>query len=138
MLKDKVRLDCRGAEDTGGLPAGHFDLIVVNSVIQYFPGLARLRTVVERVLALLAPGGSLLLGDVRSLDLARCLQTGIALARPGAAEGDREALRRAIGRQVATESELLLSPPCSARSPGTCPPCARSTCASSGVCTTTS
>ncbi|WP_328443661.1 AMP-binding protein [Streptomyces sp. NBC_00386] len=110
LLKDKVRLDCRGAEDTGGLPAGHFDLIVVNSVIQYFPGLARLRTVVERVLALLAPGGSLLLGDVRSLDLARCLQTGIALARPGAAEGDREALRRAIGRQVATESELLLSP----------------------------
>ncbi|MFF3420030.1 AMP-binding protein [Streptomyces sp. NPDC002698] len=110
LLKDKVRLDCRGAEDTGGLPAGHFDLVVVNSVVQYFPGLARLRTVVERVLALLAPGGSLLLGDVRSLDLARCLQTGIALARPGAAEGDREALRRAVGRQVATESELLLSP----------------------------
>ncbi|MEU9137028.1 AMP-binding protein [Streptomyces sp. NPDC048404] len=110
VLKDKVRLDCRGAEDTSGLPAGHFDAIVVNSVIQYFPGLARLRTVLERLLPLLAPGGSLLLGDVRSLDLARCLQTGIALARPGAAEGDREALRRAIGRQVAAESELLLSP----------------------------
>ncbi|MGQ4374334.1 AMP-binding protein [Streptomyces sp. SAS_267] len=110
VLKDKVRLDCRGAEDTGGLPAGHFDAIVVNSVIQYFPGLARLRTVLERLLPLLAPGGSILLGDVRSLDLARCLQTGIALARPGAAEGDREALRGAIGRQVAAESELLLSP----------------------------
>ncbi|WP_262064379.1 AMP-binding protein [Streptomyces sp. STR69] len=110
LLKDKVRLDCRGAEDTGGLPVGHFDTIVVNSVIQYFPGLSRLRTVVERVLALLAPGGSLLLGDVRSLDLARCLRTGIALARPGAAEGDREALRRAVEQQGATESELLLSP----------------------------
>ncbi|MFD5516273.1 AMP-binding protein [Streptomyces sp. NPDC127066] len=110
FLKDKVRLDCRSAEDTGGLPVGHFDTIVVNSVIQYFPGLARLRTVVERLLPLLAPGGSLFLGDVRSLDLARCLQTGIALARPGAAEGDREALRRAIDHQAATETELLLSP----------------------------
>ncbi|MFD8733506.1 AMP-binding protein [Streptomyces sp. NPDC059618] len=110
LLKEKVRLDCRDAQDTGGLPAGHFDAVVVNSVVQYFPGLARLRAVIEGLLALLAPGGSLFLGDVRSLDLARCLQTGIALARPGAAGGDREALRRAVDRGVAAESELLLSP----------------------------
>ncbi|MGW1966004.1 AMP-binding protein [Streptomyces sp. NPDC001935] len=110
VLRDKVRLDCRDAEDTGGLPAGHFDVVVVNSVVQYLPGLARLRTVLERVLGLLAPGGSLFLGDVRSLDLACCLQTGIALARPGGAGGDREALRRGIGHRVATETELLLSP----------------------------
>ncbi|MGW2649301.1 amino acid adenylation domain-containing protein [Streptomyces sp. NPDC001393] len=110
VLKEKVRLGCRGAEDTGGLPAGHFDAIIVNSVIQYFPSLDYLRTVVERALPLLAPGGSLLLGDLRNLDLARCFQTGIALARPGAARGEREALRRAIDQQVATETELLLSP----------------------------
>ncbi|MFI7406899.1 amino acid adenylation domain-containing protein [Streptomyces sp. NPDC049541] len=110
VLKGKVRLDCRGAEHTHGLPAGHFDTIVVNSVIQYFPSLAYLRTVVERALPLLAPGGSLLLGDLRNLDLARCLRTGIALARPGGARGDREALLRAIDQQVATETELLLSP----------------------------
>ncbi|RPF24806.1 non-ribosomal peptide synthetase [Streptomyces sp. TLI_185] len=110
VLKDKVRLECRGAHDTDGLPAGHFDTIVVNSVIQYFPSLAHLRTVVERALPLLAPGGSLLLGDLRNLDLARCFHTGIALARPGGARGDREALLRAIDQQVATETELLLSP----------------------------
>ncbi|GHE14136.1 non-ribosomal peptide synthetase [Streptomyces alanosinicus] len=110
VLKEKVRLDRRGAEDTQGLPAGHFDTIIVNSVIQYFPSLAYLRTVVERALPLLAPGGSLLLGDLRNLDLARCFQTGIALARPGAAQGDREALRRTVDQQVATETELLLSP----------------------------
>ncbi|WP_339134523.1 methyltransferase [Streptomyces sp. f51] len=110
LLRRKVRLDCRDAGDTSGLPAGHFDAIVVNSVVQYFPGLARLRTVVERLLPLLAPGGSLLVGDVRSLDLARCFRTGIALARPGGAGGGREALLRAITRRVAAESELLLSP----------------------------
>ncbi|MFG3207863.1 AMP-binding protein [Streptomyces sp. NPDC048192] len=110
VLKDKVRLDCRGAEDTGGLPAGHFDAIVVTSVIRRLPSLAHLRTVIEKVLPLLAPGGSLFLGDLRNLDLARCLHTGIALARPGAARSDREALRRAIDRQVAAEPELLLSP----------------------------
>ncbi|MFJ3309388.1 amino acid adenylation domain-containing protein [Streptomyces sp. NPDC086549] len=109
-LADKVRLSCQGAEDTTGLPAGHFDAIVVNSVIQYFPSLAYLRTVIERALPLLAPGGSLLLGDLRNLDLARCFQTGIELAQPGAAERPRDALRRSADQRVAMETELLLSP----------------------------
>ncbi|MEU6556630.1 amino acid adenylation domain-containing protein [Streptomyces sp. NPDC046915] len=110
VLRDKVRLGCQGADDTTGLPAGHFDAIVVNSVVQYFPGLAYLRTVIERALPLLAPGGSLLLGDLRNLDLARCFQTGIELAQPGAADKSRDALRRSIDQRVATETELLLSP----------------------------
>ncbi|MFE5602996.1 AMP-binding protein [Streptomyces coelicoflavus] len=110
VLTDKVRLECRGAEDTHGLPVGHFDLIVLDSVVPSFPGLAHLRTVVERLLPLLAPGGSLFLGGLRNLDLAHCFRTGTALARPGAARGDREALRRRIGREVAEERELLLSP----------------------------
>ncbi|WP_231156537.1 AMP-binding protein [Streptomyces sp. CNZ748] len=110
VLREKVRLECRGAEDTHGLPAGHFDTIVVDSVVPSFPGLAHLRTVVERLLPLLAPGGSLFLGGLRTLDLAHCFRTGTALARPGAARGDREALRRRIDREVAEERELLLSP----------------------------
>ncbi|MEU4469717.1 amino acid adenylation domain-containing protein [Streptomyces sp. NPDC024017] len=110
VLREKVRLSCQGADDTGGLPAGYFDTIVVNSVVQYFPGLSYLRTVIERALPLLAPGGSLLLGDLRNLDLARCFQTGVELAQPGADTKDREAVRRGVDRRVAGETELLLSP----------------------------
>ncbi|MFB8249082.1 amino acid adenylation domain-containing protein [Streptomyces sp. NPDC055952] len=110
VLREKVRLSCQGADDTTALPAGHFDTIVVNSVVQYFPGLSYLRTVIERALPLLAPGGSLLLGDLRNLDLARCFQTGVELARPDADTEDREALRRGVDRRLADETELLLSP----------------------------
>jgi len=110
VLRDKVRLSCRPAHDTGGLPAAHFDAIVVHSVAQYFPHLAHLRTVVERALALLAPGGALMLGDLRNLDLARCLHTGVELAQPGAGSACREAVRRAVDRRVAGERELLLAP----------------------------
>ncbi|MET7685499.1 amino acid adenylation domain-containing protein [Streptomyces sp. NPDC005423] len=109
-LREKVRLACQGADDTSGLPAGHFDTVVINSVVQYFPHLGHLRGVVERVLPLLAPGGSLLLGDLRNLDLARCLQTGVELARPGAGGRCRQELRRAVDGRVARETELLLSP----------------------------
>ncbi|MFY1675539.1 AMP-binding protein [Streptomyces sp. WMMC905] len=110
VLGEKVRLECRSAEDTHALPAGHFDTIVVDSLVPSLPGLARLRALVERLLPLVAPGGSLFLGGLRNLDLAHCFRTGTALARPGAARGDREALRRRIDREVAEERELLLAP----------------------------
>ncbi|MEU0036600.1 amino acid adenylation domain-containing protein [Streptomyces sp. NPDC006333] len=111
-LRGKVRLSCRGADDLDGLPAGHFDTVVVNSVVQYFPHLAYLRSVVEGVLPLLAPGGSVLLGDVRNLDLASCLQTGVELAaRAGQPEpGDGADVWRAVEQRGALETELLLSP----------------------------
>ncbi|BBC66402.1 hypothetical protein MMRN_32980 [Mycobacterium marinum] len=34
---DRVRLRVQPADSAEGLPAGHFDVVVLNSVIQYFP-----------------------------------------------------------------------------------------------------
>ncbi|WP_353947364.1 amino acid adenylation domain-containing protein (plasmid) [Streptomyces sp. HUAS MG91] len=109
-LAAKVHLRRRAAEDTSGLPTGHFDAVVINSVIQYFPGLDYLRSVIEGALRLLAPGGALLLGDLRNLDLARTFQTGVELASPGGADKTRDALLRSIGERVELETELLLAP----------------------------
>ncbi|MET9697437.1 amino acid adenylation domain-containing protein [Streptomyces sp. NPDC006529] len=109
-LRGKVRLGCREAEDTAGLPTGHFDTVVLNSVAQYFPDLDRLRTVIARVLPLLAPGGSILLGDLRHLGLARPLRTGIELAHREGRCGDGASVLRAVERRVALETELLLDP----------------------------
>ncbi|MER5934061.1 AMP-binding protein [Streptomyces sp. NPDC002054] len=115
-LRDRVRLSCREAHDTAGLPAGHFDTVIINSVVQYFPGPEYLRTVIERALELLAPGGSILLGDLRHLGLARCLRTGAELARTTPDKQDEQdeqveaAVRGAVARRAATETELLAAP----------------------------
>ncbi|MFE0673058.1 amino acid adenylation domain-containing protein [Streptomyces sp. NPDC058867] len=106
-LARKVHLRCRPAEDTEGLPAGHFDTVVINSVVQYFPSLDHLAKVIRGAMRLLAPGGALFLGDVRDLRQARVFQTGIQLARTGA---EPEALRRAVDRGLALEKELLVDP----------------------------
>lgn len=111
-LRDKVRVCHRAApDDLGGLPARHFDTVIVGSPVNRpFPSLTHLRTLVERVLPLLAPGGALLLGDVRNLELDHCFRTGVALAQPGAAAQDRAALRHAIDRRADEETELLAAP----------------------------
>ncbi|MFJ7071664.1 amino acid adenylation domain-containing protein [Streptomyces sp. NPDC098781] len=108
-LARKVELRCQAAEVTDGLPAGFFDTVVINSVVQYFPSLDHLREVIRGAMGLLAPGGALFLGDVRDLRQARVFQTGIQLARAGEA-ADPQALRRAVDRGLALEKELLVDP----------------------------
>ncbi|MEV4461241.1 thioesterase domain-containing protein, partial [Microbispora sp. NPDC049633] len=109
-LRERVRLRCQGADDLDGLPAGFFDTIVLNSVIQYFPGVDYLMRVLQGALDLLAPGGRIFVGDVRNLRLARCFQTAIQLHRVRDGNADQAAVRRAIEQGMVLEKELMVDP----------------------------
>ena len=62
------------------LPAGaQFDLVVLNSVVQYFPDLTYLLQVIEQASQCLAPGGTLFLGDIRWQPLQAAACASIAL-----------------------------------------------------------
>ncbi|MGW6916117.1 non-ribosomal peptide synthase/polyketide synthase [Kitasatospora sp. NPDC054939] len=108
-LARRVVLQTRPAHDTESLPAGQFDTIVINSVVQYFPSAAYLADVVEKLMRLLAPGGALFIGDVRNLRLLRPLATAVQLHRTGDG-GDLAAVRRAVEQAVRVEKELLVDP----------------------------
>jgi len=106
---DRVVLRAQAADDIAGLPGDFFDTVVVNSVAQYFPDAAYLARVIESALELLAPGGSLFLGDLRNLRLRRCFHTAVRVAH--AAEGaDPESIRRSVEQDVLLDKELLVAP----------------------------
>ncbi|MCI3927853.1 non-ribosomal peptide synthetase [Streptomyces sp. AN091965] len=105
---DKVALSHRRADDMTGLPVGHFDVVVLNSVIQYFPHARYLDHVLAKALDLLAPGGRIVVGDVRNAATLHLFSTGVHLAKqPGTAPSEA---RATIERAVLTESELVLDP----------------------------
>nr|WP_242879866.1 non-ribosomal peptide synthetase [Streptomyces mobaraensis] len=108
-LADRVELRTRPAHDVEGLPAGHFDLVVLNSVVQYFPSAEYMAEVVESALKLLATGGAVFIGDVRNLRLARTLHTAIRLHQADA-DGDATAIRAAVERALVRDKELLVAP----------------------------
>ncbi|MCX5001327.1 non-ribosomal peptide synthase/polyketide synthase [Streptomyces sp. NBC_00638] len=108
-LAERVRLSVRPAHDTAGLPRGHFDTVVLNSVAQYFPGADYLADVIRSAAELLAPGGTLFVGDVRNARLLSCLRAAVETRRAGDPR-DKQALRAAVERSVAWEGELLLDP----------------------------
>ncbi|MEV4312841.1 amino acid adenylation domain-containing protein [Actinocrispum sp. NPDC049592] len=105
-----VRLQCQDAAVTDGLPSGHFDVIVINSVIQYFPSAAHLARVLLGLGSLLAPGGAIFVGDVRNLATLNDFHAAIAVTR-----GEDEASAR---RRVWMEKELVLDPGWFTRLPG--------------------
>ncbi|WP_024802857.1 non-ribosomal peptide synthase/polyketide synthase [Nocardia sp. BMG51109] len=105
---ERVVLDVRTADDVEGLPEGHFDTVVLNSVVQYFPSRTYLREVLGHVLELLAPGGAVFVGDVRNLALLEEFTTAVQITRHGG--DDPAAVRDRVRRDISAEQELLLAP----------------------------
>jgi amino acid adenylation domain-containing protein len=85
------------------------DLVVINSVSQYFPSASYLRDVLTRAIDSLAGGGTVFVGDVRSLAMLDTFSLSVELARmdPDATIG--QVLERA-SRRVALERELVVDP----------------------------
>ena len=88
---------------------GPFDLVILNSVIQYFPDETHLRKVLDRVIPHIAPGGALFLGDLRDLALWEAHHAAIQWHRAGPGLSAGAFLERMQAR-LRTESELLVHP----------------------------
>ncbi|MFJ8547235.1 methyltransferase [Streptomyces sp. NPDC093586] len=107
-LRDRVTLRCRPADAADGLPAEYFDTVLLNSVVQYFPDAAYLSGVLDVALRRLAPGGRILVGDVRNHGTMREFLTAVHHAqRPG---DEPSAVRAAVARAMRRETELHLDP----------------------------
>ncbi|OAR23477.1 hypothetical protein A8W25_29100 [Streptomyces sp. ERV7] len=109
-LTDRVKLRSQPAHVTDGLPAGHFDTVVINSVVQYFPNGTYLRQVIEQALDLLAPGGRIFIGDVRRARTLRAFHAAILTGRAEDDVRDTGALAAAVERATLLERELVIDP----------------------------
>jgi SAM-dependent methyltransferase/acyl carrier protein len=95
------------ADDFSAIEPGAFDVVVLNSVVQYFPGAAYLERVLRGALAAVRPGGHVFVGDVRSLALWEAFHTSVevAWARLGAR---REEIQDGVRRRLRQEPELVV------------------------------
>ncbi|MFI0424909.1 amino acid adenylation domain-containing protein [Spongiactinospora sp. 9N601] len=104
-----ARLFQRDANDFTGLADERFDVVVLNSVAQYFPDADYLSEVIGKALARLRPGGALFLGDLRNLAMLDAFHVEVELARaePGLTLGG---LRGRVRQRAWHERELVIAP----------------------------
>ena len=106
------------ANELGGdLPAGEFDVVVLNSVLQYFPGLAYLTQVIEQAKRILRPGGVVFVGDVRNLETLQAFHLTVLLHNLPA-DQTLAKLRSDLRHRIESEPELAVSPAFFATLPG--------------------
>jgi amino acid adenylation domain-containing protein len=86
-----------------------FDLVIINSVAQYFPSAAYLEQVLDVAVQKLADEGNLFVGDVRGLEWLEAFHASVLLHQISDTLSCRE-LKQALKRRIADEKELLLSP----------------------------
>ena len=95
------------AHDLRVVQDASYDVVVLNSVIQYFPTEAYLQQVLQQALRKLVPGGALFIGDVRSLPLLDAFHTAVAVART-APTASLDALAQAVEQRREREKELVI------------------------------
>lgn len=104
-----VSLVRRMADDFEGIEAQAFDTIILNSVLQHFPNIDYLLRVLEGAMKVVAPGGFIFVGDVRSLPLLEAFHTSVELHQaPG--ELSIAQLQQRVQRQLLQENQLVIDP----------------------------
>lgn len=91
------------------LPGSSADLVVLNSVIQYFPGRGYLAEVIAEAVRVAGPAGAVFVGDVRDVRLLRHFHADVQVRRSPRLMPAAE-LRTLVGHHVRAEDELCVAP----------------------------
>ena len=105
----QLRLLNANADNFAEMEPFSFDVVVLNSVIQYFPTVAYLERVIQGTVEATRDGGAIFLGDVRSLPLLEAFATSVELHRAPASLTLCELSQR-IEERIRLEQELLVAP----------------------------
>nr|ASR75187.1 AptC [Nostoc sp. KVJ2] len=108
-LKEKVTLKQGAANQFEGIEINNYDLVILNSVIQYFPSLDYLLSVLDGAIKAVKIQGKIFIGDVRNLHLLEAFHTAVEFYR-APDELSIKDLRQQIKKSIRTEGELLIDP----------------------------
>jgi SAM-dependent methyltransferase len=99
---------------------GSVDTVLINSVVQYFPDIHYLRTVLEGAARIVSSGGRIFIGDVRHLGLLPLFHGAVQLAK-APPQASARWLKRKVSLAVEQDRELVIDPQFFLELPGSVP-----------------
>ncbi|KAK9764363.1 hypothetical protein K7432_008189 [Basidiobolus ranarum] len=108
-LENIVQLQSGGAHELDSLEVDQFDTVIINSVLQHFPGIQYLNNLLNSVIKSVKPGGHIFLGDIRGKTLSKYHYSSLALFKANKNTTVQE-LRKIAKTKESNENELLLDP----------------------------
>lgn len=108
-LASKTELSAIPAHEIPAEMLKDVDLVIINSVLQYFPSSKYLLELLAKLASAMPEQSKIFLGDVRNLDLLRLFHTSVQLEQ-ASDDATVKQLRARIDYRVTNEQGLLLSP----------------------------
>ncbi|WP_146131565.1 amino acid adenylation domain-containing protein [Merismopedia glauca] len=105
----QVTLKQHKADELQEIEPQSFDTVIINSVIQYFPSIDYLITVIEQAANTIQPGGFIFIGDIRNYSLLEAFATSVELF-PATNDSSTEELWGNIQKRLLQEEELTIDP----------------------------
>ena len=103
-FSNKISTYCSTADEIPYSKIKKYDLVVINSVIQYFPNLDYLENVINKAINGIERDGKIFIGDVRDYRLLHCFHSSVQNYR------NTKPTKADIEYFASRESELLVSP----------------------------
>ena len=104
-----VTLNLQKANELDSVSNDFYDMVVLNSVVQYFPRIEYLIEVLEKILQKIQNGGKIFIGDIRDLSRLESFYKSIEIYK----EPDNlseESLKNRIELRAQNEHELIIDP----------------------------
>jgi amino acid adenylation domain-containing protein/thioester reductase-like protein len=105
----QVTLAQQTADNFQTIVPAHFDTVIINSVIQYFPNIHYFIRVLEGAVKAVKPGGFIFIGDVRSFPLLEAFYMAIELQQAPPTLSTDE-LQQRVRKRFYQEEELTIDP----------------------------
>ena len=105
----QVNLLRQMADNFEGIEKEAFDLVILNSVVQYFPSIDYLVRVLEGAMKAVKPGGFIFVGDVRNLLLLEAFHACVGLHQASSSLSRAE-LQQRVQKHITQEEEMLIDP----------------------------
>jgi amino acid adenylation domain-containing protein len=105
----QVALSQRTAEDFEGFEPESFDMVIINSVAQYFPRVEYLLRVLEGAVRITKSGGTIFVGDVRNLALLDAFHTSVQLSQAPNYLPLTD-LRQRVRKNILQDEQLAIDP----------------------------
>ncbi|MBL8675936.1 MAG: amino acid adenylation domain-containing protein, partial [Alphaproteobacteria bacterium] len=105
----RISLLRREANNFKGIKEKYFDVIILNSVSQYFPNIEYLKEVLKGAARSLRRGGIIFIGDVRNLSLLKAYASSVECFRAAANE-TKVQIKTYINQRLEQEKELVINP----------------------------
>ena len=104
-----IKLLKKKADDFEDIKTNYFDVIILNSVIQYFPNIQYLNTVLRHAVHNIKKGGQIFIGDVRNLRLQNTYHGSVEVFK-SADDASKKEVESNIQLRIKQERELVVDP----------------------------